>query len=125
MIDETDTRVGEPQLPASQIAEESVLGCIMLDPAVITAVWDTLTADHFYYEHTRCVYEVMVSLFNERQEINYLALCNELEQRSRLRLVSERCNIINLFGYVGSPASIERFAARVSDLWRFREETAI
>ena len=88
MIDEMDTIMGEPQLPASQVDEEAVLACVMIDSRSLAQVIDRLEPAHFYFEHTRSVYEAMVALWSERAPIDFLALTTELEHRGRLRLLN-------------------------------------
>ena len=53
-----------PKLPFSLIAEQSLLGSILIDPQSINLVADIITADDFYEEAHKQIYLGMRKLFS-------------------------------------------------------------
>lgn len=66
------------KVPFSLEAEQSVLGTIILDPDKIRDVANTLSADDFYLEQHRVIYEAMRELFISSSTIDVITLVDEL-----------------------------------------------
>lgn len=60
------------------------MGGLMLDPDAIVRVSDTLTADDFYDQRHRDIYEAMLELFESRSSIDILTVSNKLGDKGRL-----------------------------------------
>lgn len=69
------------KVPFSLEAEQSVLGTIILDPDKIRDVANTLSADDFYLEQHRVIYEAMRELFISSSTIDVITLVDELVKR--------------------------------------------
>jgi replicative DNA helicase len=108
----------EMQLPASIMAEEAVLACVMADPHSLTLIIDRLMPEHFYAEHTRACYEVMLYLLRERIGIDSLTISEELESRGQYTMVIQRMKLMDQFG---SSYQVEAHAQKVTEYWRYRE----
>lgn len=74
-------------LPHSEESERAVLAAILLDPRLASMVSGRLTADDFYYERHRLVYEAMLDLQLLGTEIDLRTLQAKLEQRDQLERV--------------------------------------
>lgn len=66
------------KLPFSAIAEQSLLGSILIDPQSISMVADLITAEDFYLEEHKQIYLAMHSLFLTNNQIDVVTLIDEL-----------------------------------------------
>lgn len=66
------------QMPASVIAEQSLLGCILFDPQMLSEVAGLITEDDFYLADHAQIYAAMKQLFNENHQIDSVTLIDTL-----------------------------------------------
>ncbi len=66
------------KLPFSAIAEQSLLGCILIDPESINQVADIISSEDFYLEEHKQIYLAMHALFLSNNQIDVVTLINEL-----------------------------------------------
>ncbi len=69
------------KMPSSIIAEQSLLGSILIDPESINQVADMLTSEDFYLEEHKQIYLAMRSLFNANSQIDVVTLIDELVKK--------------------------------------------
>ena len=69
------------KLPFSAIAEQSLLGSILIDPNSITMVADMISADDFYLEEHRQIYLAMHGMFVTNSQIDLVTLIDELVKK--------------------------------------------
>src|SRR3990167_11505241 len=75
----------EGRLPPQNIeAEQSVLGCLMLDKKAIIRVADILKPNDFYRGVHNQIYSVMLELYEKGEPIDLLSLTNRLEDKKEL-----------------------------------------
>jgi replicative DNA helicase len=77
----------QKSLPHSEESERAVLAGVLLDPGRLPAVAERLTADDFYAERHRTLYQVMVDLQLAGREIDLRTVQAKLEQQQRLEAV--------------------------------------
>ncbi len=65
---------GTRQLPYSIEAEQSVLGCILIDPASLITVAQSLKSDDFYLQQNRVIYDAMLSLFGRNEPVDVITI---------------------------------------------------
>ncbi len=65
-------------LPFSTEAEQSVLGCIFVDPECLIAVAEKLTVDDFYMPQNKLIYSAMLSLWNRGEAVDSITISKEL-----------------------------------------------
>ena len=70
-----------PKLPFSLIAEQSLLGSILIDPQSINSVADIISADDFYEEAHRQIYLGIHELFLLNHEIDIVTLIDMLVRK--------------------------------------------
>ena len=68
----------ERKQPASIIAEQSLLGCILIDPQMISEIAGEITEDDFYLADHAHIFSAMLRLFNESHEIDVVTLIDTL-----------------------------------------------
>ena len=69
------------KLPFSAIAEQSLLGSILIDPDSINQIADLISADDFYLENHRQIYLAMHSLYLTNNQIDVVTLIDELVKK--------------------------------------------
>ncbi len=69
------------KLPSSIIAEQSLLGSILIDPTSINQVADMLSSDDFYLEEHKQIYLAMHALFLTNSQIDVVTLIDELVKK--------------------------------------------
>jgi replicative DNA helicase len=69
------------KLPFSAIAEQSLLGSILIDPASINMVADMISSEDFYLEEHKQIYLAMHGLFITNSQIDVVTLIDELVKK--------------------------------------------
>jgi replicative DNA helicase len=73
------------KIPPQNIeAEQSVLGCLMLDKNAIIKVTDILQPGDFYRQVHNSIFETMVELYEKGEPIDLLSMTNRLEEKKLL-----------------------------------------
>ena len=108
----------EKLLPQNIEAECGVLGSIIIDPEAIVQVADFLSAEDFYRDAHRTIYETIVQLYEQREPADFITICDELERRNKLEEVGGASYITSLINLVPTSGNIEYYG-------RIVERTAI
>ena len=69
------------KLPFSAIAEQSLLGSVLTDPASLNLVADMISADDFYIEEHKQIYLAMHELFLTNSQIDVVTLIDTLVKK--------------------------------------------
>ncbi len=96
----------EKLLPQNIEAEEGVLGSIIIDPEALTEVADFLREEDFYRDAHRTIYEVVLSLYNQRTSADFITICDVLERRNKLDEVGGPSYITSLINRVPTSGNI-------------------
>ncbi len=96
-------------VPHSLEAEEAVLGSLLIDPEAIFQVATFLKADDFYVQKHAWIYEVILTLHERREPVDFLTLCDELDRREQLEEVGGAATITNLINSVPSAIHAEAY----------------
>jgi replicative DNA helicase len=108
----------EKLLPQNIEAECGVLGSIIIDPEAIVQVADFLSAEDFYRDAHRTIYEVILQLYEEHEPADFITICDELERRNKLEDVGGAGYITSLINQVPTSGNVEYYG-------RIVERTAI
>lgn len=85
------TEAPTTQAPPQNIAaERTVLGSCMIDNGVIDATIDALKTEHFYFTDHQKIFEAIKALHSERAPVDFLSVCNHLEQAGELEQIGGR-----------------------------------
>jgi len=99
------------KLPPQNIeAEQSVLGCLMLDKNAIFKVGDVLRPGDFYRQAHNVVYSVMLELYEQGEPIDLLSLTNRLEEKNQLESVGGPAYLTVLVNTVPTAAHAFHYA---------------
>lgn len=106
----------ESRLPPQNLeAEQSVLGSILLDNEVYSAIEGILTAEQFYKESHRKIYRVFEKLARRGEPIDLVTVTEELRQTGELESVGSVPYLIGLADSVPTAAYAENYAKIVAE----------
>jgi len=92
--------------------EEVVLGAMMIDKKGVDEVIDILSADAFYKESHKHIFEAIFKLFENSEPVDLLTVSSQLKKDQKLDLIGGDFYLISLTQRVSSSAHIE-FHARI------------
>ncbi len=117
----------EKMPPQNVEAEESLLGCLLIDKDAIIKIADIVFEKDFYKESHELIYRAMKELYTRREPIDILSLTNRLEERNELSQVGGRTYLAHLSTAVATSSHIVHYAQivhRKSTLRRLIETAA-
>ncbi len=95
--------------PQNLEAEQSFLGSLLLDKDAMIKVADLLTAEDFYSDKHRRVFEAMLDLYRRNEPIDILSLANRLTERSELEQIGGRAELISLANAVPTASHVVHY----------------
>ncbi|MBM3252163.1 MAG: replicative DNA helicase [Candidatus Omnitrophica bacterium] len=99
------------KLPPQNIeAEQSALGCLMLDKDAIVRVADILRPGDFYRQAHNIVFAAMIDLYSKGEPIDLLSLSNRLEETGQLEEVGGPAYLTTLVNTVPTAAHVLHYA---------------
>lgn len=99
------------RIPPQNIeAEQCVLGSLLLDRDAVIKIADLITADDFYEEKHRIIYQAILRLYDERSSIDILTVSNTLNEGASLETVGGMSYLTTLVNAVPSAAHIVHYA---------------
>lgn len=103
------------KLPPQNIeAEQSVLGCLMLDKDAIFQIADILKPADFYKPVHQFVYQAMLELYEKREPIDVLSLSNRLIEKKQLDEIGGHAYLTDLVNAVPTAAYVKFYADIIS-----------
>ncbi len=107
---ETNSKI-EKLPPQNLEAEQSLLGCLLLDKDAIIKVADSLTEADFYREAHGLIFSTMRELFQRREPIDILSMANRLEEKNILERIGGRTYLAQLSNFVATASNVGHYAA--------------
>ncbi|OGZ34705.1 MAG: replicative DNA helicase [Candidatus Portnoybacteria bacterium RBG_19FT_COMBO_36_7] len=99
------------KIPPQNIeAEQSVLGCLMLDKNAVIKVADILKPGDFYRQVHNVIFETMIELYENGEPIDLLSITNRLEEKKLLEDVGGPSYLTTLVNMVPTAAHINHYA---------------
>ncbi|MBI2551568.1 replicative DNA helicase [Candidatus Uhrbacteria bacterium] len=109
------------KIPPQNIeAEQSILGCLLLEKDAFLRVGDSLRPEDFYKESHRIIYETILDLINRHEPVDILTLGNRLEEKNLLQRVGGRAYLVETANSVATAAHIGNYSAIVQKKATFR-----
>jgi len=102
--------MSEPMLPQNIEAELGLLGSMIIDPAAIAQVADTLLPEHFYRHANTVIYGTILQLYVQHVPADFITICDRLEQEDKLEIVGGPGYITGLINQVPTSGNIEHYA---------------
>ena len=88
--------IDENLIPQNVEAEEAILGAVLVNPSSLAKVSDALDAGCFYKPAHRYIYEAMIELFNNNDNIDIVSVSDVLSYNGKLEAVGGRAYINDL-----------------------------
>ncbi|MBI4437786.1 replicative DNA helicase [Candidatus Uhrbacteria bacterium] len=95
--------------PQNLEAEQSLLGCLLIDKDAVIKVADSLHADDFYREAHQKIYDAMLQLFEHHDPIDILSVGNRLEEADLLTRVGGRAYLVELANTVPTAGHVVHY----------------
>jgi replicative DNA helicase len=96
--------------PHNSEAEQALLGSVMLNPEIISEVADAVSADSFYAEKHRLIFEAMLELYSNGEPIDILSLSARLKEKETLGRVGGAGYLAELVNSVPSASNAVYYA---------------
>lgn len=113
-VDETPSSDFQGQ-PHNREAEEAVLGAVLINAEAFYEVSQQIQADDFYIVRNRWIWEAFTRLHDQRQPIDYLTVCHELEERQQLADVGGPAYVTSLFNQTPTSLHAEAYAKIIAE----------
>lgn len=107
--------------PYNEMAEQSVVGSMLIDEAAIEEVADMLTKDDFYNNRYGVLYENMVELNHEGKAVDLITLSDRLRAKNIPDVVSDTNYIKDIIMAVPTSANVKQYAQIVKDRSTMRQ----
>ncbi|WP_278579903.1 replicative DNA helicase [Rothia aeria] len=114
-MSETPVDYGSRTLPHDDVAEQSVLGGMMLSKDAIADVVETLRSTDFYKPAHEIIYEAVISLYGHGMPADAITVSDELKKRGELTRVGGATYMHTLIAAVPTAANAQYYADIVKE----------
>lgn len=101
--------------PQSQEAEMSILGAMLMEKEAINKAVEGISADSFYKEAHKRIFEAILSLFDKNEPADLVTLTEELKGRGELDMVGGVGYLATILNSVPTAANIDYYIKIVKD----------
>lgn len=108
--------MAEFQPPHSQEAEESLLGCLIIDPNLYHEITDGFRSEDFYYPKNGAVFKALEALHNEQSAVDNTTLTNMLENQGNLKSVGGMDYLYHLASQAPLTHNVKEYSKIIKDL---------
>ena len=114
-MSETAIDYGSRTMPHDDVAEQSVLGGMLLSKDAIADVVESLRASDFYKPAHETIYEAILSLYGHGSPADAITVADELKKRGELTRVGGAAYIHTLIASVPTAANAQKYAENVKE----------
>jgi replicative DNA helicase len=97
-------------IPANLEAERAVLGSLLIDPDAIIKVANFLRAEDYFRERHAWIYDVMMSLQERHEPLDFVTVQDELERRGQLQEVGGPAYLTELASSTPTSINVDFYA---------------
>jgi len=101
--------------PQNLVAEQSVLGSMLIDKNAVLKVIEILSPDSFYRDAHRFIYEAILQLFDRGEPSDSVTVSELLRKDGKLDAVGGSVYITDLINSVPTSANVEHYAKIVDE----------
>lgn len=101
--------------PHSRESEEAVLGAVLINPESYYEVAQFLEPDDFYIVRNRWIWEAFTRLHESRMPIDFLTVCEQLEQHNQLSEAGGEAYIMSLINQTPTSLHAEAYGRIVEE----------
>jgi replicative DNA helicase len=110
MRDPKPGEIQNKQVPSSPEAEAALLGSVLIDPETYDAVSQVVKGEDFYLHRHRFIWDAITHLQERRSPLDFLTLCDELDQTGKLAEIGGTAYLTELIDQVPSSLHAETYA---------------
>ena len=115
------TDFSDKELPYSLEAEQTILGAMLIDQAVISTVLEKIKPESFFSEQHRSLYEIMLRMFTSGIKADIITVLNEAVKTKIFETAQEGRNYLAaLVNMVPSVDNIDSYCQIVSEKYSIR-----
>lgn len=114
-MSESSVDYGSRTMPHDDVAEQSVLGGMLLSKDAIADVVESLRASDFYKPAHETIYEAILSLYGHGSPADAITVADELKKRGELTRVGGAAYIHTLIASVPTAANAQYYAEIVKE----------
>ena len=114
-MSETASDYGSRTMPHDDVAEQSVLGGMLLSKDAIADVVESLRASDFYKPAHETIYEAILSLYGHGSPADAITVADELKKRGELTRVGGAAYLHTLIASVPTAANAQYYAEIVKE----------
>jgi replicative DNA helicase len=104
------TKIKEKLPPQNLEAEQSFLGCLLIDKDSIIKAADIVSETDFYKDSHTIIYGAMKELYQRQEPIDILSLSNRLEEIDKLEAIGGRTYLAQLSNAVATASHVIHYA---------------
>jgi replicative DNA helicase len=101
--------------PQDLIAEQSVIGSMLLDKNAVVRAVEILRPDSFYRDAHRYIYETILELFDRGEPVDLVTVTDSLRKSGKLDAVGGSVYVADLLNSVPTSANVEYYAKIVEE----------
>lgn len=101
--------------PQNIEAEQCLLGCLMLDKNAIVKVADFVTAQDFYKDTHKEIFQAMIELFEKMEPIDIISISTRLKGKEKLELIGGSAYLTSLINLVPTATHVSNYAKIVRE----------
>jgi archaellum biogenesis ATPase FlaH len=101
------------QLPNALNEEYAVLGSILIDPDALARVAEIISAEDFYDERNKWIFEAMMTLHGQGTHLDLLTICDQMERMGTLSKVGGEGYVTELVNQVPVSLHAESYAQAI------------
>ncbi len=105
----------ERTMPYSRVAEQSVLGAMLLDMQCIPDVMAICKADDFYIDRNRELYNAIIELYNLAKPIDIVTIKEQLTLRGSFEAVGGLNFVMENMNFVPTTRNVKHYASIVAE----------
>lgn len=100
--------------PQNTDAEASLLGAILIDADALVKIADQVSADDFYDEKHRRIFQAAIQLYDRHSPVDVLTLADQLKANKALDLIGGSGYLAELTNYVPTSSHVGEYAEIVA-----------
>lgn len=101
--------------PQDLVAEQSVLGSMLLDKNAVARVVSLLHSDSFYRDAHRYIFEAILELFDRGEPVDLITVTDSLRKAGKLEQAGGSVYVADLINSVPTAANVEHYAKIVEE----------
>ena len=110
-MDEVTNRI----TPYNAVAEQSVIGSILMDRDCLASVIEYVRAEDFYDPRNKELFEAIMDLFNFDKPIDIITVAEQLRQRGTFEKIGGEIYLADIANAVSTSANVKYYAKIISD----------